>query len=353
MAANDSGPHAPRCSDDEFIRLFPTMGATALAKHLKTRERNIYQRRRDIETKLGICLSAPSSQTVTYPGRVPLEIRNGHVLVGSDFHIWPGEESLGLRAFKKFVDDIKPAAVILNGDVMDFPRISRHPQNWESAPDPAEEIEAAQDHLDDIVRRCRRGAHKIWTIGNHDLRFESMIANSAPQYRGIKGVHLSDHFGVWQKAMSCFINGNIEEGRTMVKHRLAGGTHATYNNVKRAGTHIVTGHLHAQNVRSVSDYRHFDLYGLDTGCVASKNHKAFTYTEDAPLDWREGFALLQYRDGRLMCPELVTRWDESRVQFRGELQRIDHAKAKKETAPAEAKNSKALYDRGRRVRVHG
>lgn len=310
-----------KCSESEFVELFTQHGAAKTAKILKTDTRAVNRRRRRLEHLFG-AIASPNQIVIEHPGRVPLEIKNGQVLIGSDFHVWPGEESTCLRAFKKFVDDIKPQAVILNGDVMDFPRISRHPQNWEKAPDPQEEIEAAQDHLNDIVMRTKKGTKKIWTLGNHDARFEAMIANAAPQYRGVKGVHLSDHFATWQKAMSCMINYEVEHGRTMVKHRLHGGQHATYNNVKKAGTHIVTGHLHAQNVRRVSDYRPYDLYGVDAGCVASKKHSAFTYTEDSPLDWGEGFALLTYSDYRLMMPELVTKWDDNSVQWRGKIIKV-------------------------------
>lgn len=315
---------APRCSDEEFMRLFNEIGAKKLADKLGLRERNVYARRRDLERAYGAVIPAPSSNVPAkiYPGRIDLNLRDGYVLVGSDFHIWPEEASTCLRAFKKFVEDIKPDIVILNGDVMDFPRISRHPQNWEKAPDVWEELEAAQDHLGDIVQRCKRGAQKLWTLGNHDARFESVIANAVPQLKKVKGVHLSDHFGVWEKAMSCMINYEFEASRTMIKHRLAGGQHATFNNVRKAGTHIVTGHLHSQNVRSVSDYRNFDLYGFDTGCIADKNHKAFAYHEDSPTDWRSGFGLLTYRDGRLMPPEIITKWSSDSVVFRGEIMRV-------------------------------
>lgn len=308
---------AKACSDEEFVRLFQTLGATEAARQLGCSERAIYKRRARLSRYDFI--TAPTKQAVNFPGRLPLEIRNGTALIGSDFHIWPGEPSTCLRAFKKFVDDIKPSAVILNGDVMDFPRISRHPQNWEKAPDPQEEIEAVQDHLNDIVQACKRGAYKIWTLGNHDARWEATFANSVPQMRGVKGVHLADHFsGVWQKAMSCFINEGIEGGATMVKHRWKSGQGAPRANTLNAGVHMVTGHLHSQKVIPVSDYRG-DRYGVDTGCVADKQHRAFSYTEDSALDWRSGFAVLTYRDGRLMYPELVTKWDDKHVQFRGSL----------------------------------
>jgi len=315
------GGQNKKCSDEEFIKLFTTHGATETARILGTQERGVYARRASLSRFFPI--SAPTKAPVKeYPGRVPLSITNGTVLVGSDFHIWPGEASTCLRAFKKFIKDIQPSAIILNGDVLDFPRISRHPQNWESAPDPQEEIECVQDHLNDMEQAAKRGTKKIWPIGNHDIRFEATFANSTPQMRGVRGVHLADHFPHWSKAMSCLINEGVEGGATMVKHRYKGGQNATRANTLNAGINMVTGHLHSQNVRPVSDYNRFDRYGVDTGCVADKEHRAFSYAEDSPLDWRSGFALLTFKDGRLLYPELVTRWDDKTVQFRGSLIRV-------------------------------
>lgn len=312
---------AKTCSDDEFVRLFQILGATETARQLRCGERSVYKRRANMARFEPI--AAPSRQTIDYPGRVPLEIKNGTVLIGGDAHIWPGPASTCMRAFKKFCDDIKPTAVILNGDVLDFPRISRHPQNWESAPDPQEEIEAAQDYLSDIVQACSRKTHKIWTIGNHDQRFEGMIANSLPQYRGVKGVHLSDHFPAWQKAMSCHINGGVSGGETMVKHIPKGsGLNASRGSALNGGISFVHNHLHSQNVRPISDYRDHDHYGVDTGMLADKEHRAFGYAQDAPLDWRPGFALLTYRDGILMPPELVTKMSPNTVWFRGALHKV-------------------------------
>lgn len=313
---------APGSTDEYFLSIFAKHGAAKTSEILGTTERNVYARRRRLEGAHGQLVHAPTKGQPQAPGRVHVELKNGTALIGSDFHIWPGEASTCLRAFKKFIKDIQPSAIILNGDVMDFPRISRHPQNWESAPDPQEEIEAAQDHLNDMELASKRGTKRIWTLGNHDARFELMIASSAPQYRGVKGVHLSDHFSTWSKAMSCFINENVPGGATMVKHRLKGGMNATRANALNSGVSVVTGHLHCQNVRPFSDYNRFDRYGVDTGCVADKDHRAFSYTEDSPLDWRSGFALLTWKDGVLMPPELITKMDEKNVWFRGALYRV-------------------------------
>jgi len=43
------------------------------------------------------------------------------------------------------------------------------------------------------------------------------------------------------------------------------------------------------------------------------------YTEDNPTQWRSGFAVLTYHKKQLLMPELVQKWDEAHVQFRGKL----------------------------------
>lgn len=310
---------SPITTDDEFLRLFKQIGATEYARRFGVSERSVYLRRRRIETKIGEMIQAPRNAVLEakYPHRLQNEIKNGTVLIGSDFHIWPGQESTSLRAFKKFADDIRPSLVILNGDVLDFPQISRHPPiGWESTPSPKAELEAAQDHLQDIAKASRR-ARKTWNLGNHDARFETRLATVASEYRGIQGIHLSDHFGLWEKAWSCWINDDV-----VVKHRFKGGIHATHNNTLWAGKTMVTGHLHSAKVSPLTDYNG-TRWGVDTGCVADTDAKQFTdYTEDAPKNWVSGFCVLTFKDGKLLPPELCTKWDDKSVVFRGRVIRV-------------------------------
>jgi hypothetical protein len=310
------GDNNKRCSDEEFIHLFSLHGATEAAKILKCSERSIYKRRSALSQFHTI--DAPSKLTKQYPHRAVLDVRDGCVIVGSDFHIWPGSESTALRAFKKFCKDLEPSAVILNGDVTDFPQISRHPPiGWESTPSPVEEIEAVQYHLNDIEQAAPRKCQKEWTLGNHDARFETRLATVASEYKNLKGIHLSDHFPNWGKGWSVWINNEV-----VCKHRWKGGIHATHNNTVGSGKTMVTGHLHSQKVTPFTDYNG-TRYGIDTGCVAATDHKAFVdYSEDNPKNWISGFAVLTFKDGRMMYPELVSVWSEDAVQFRGQVLRV-------------------------------
>lgn len=311
-------------TDFEFVELFQKYGATYIAKTFGLTERGVYKRREELELKLRRQICAPGLKPTTtrvgiqHDGRIELDIPNGIILVGSDAHIWPGEPSTALRAFIKFCKEYKPKAAILNGDVLDFATISRHPPiGWEKRPTVQQEIETAQDVLYQIEKETPRGCQLVWTLGNHDSRYETRIATLAPEFAKVHGVHLRDHFPQWRPAWSCWINDDL-----VIKHRFKGGIHATHNNAMWSGKSMFTGHLHSLKVTPLTDYNG-TRYGADGGCLADTNHRAFLdYTEDNPKNWRAGFLFATFRNGRLMWPEVVAVEDDTHVQFRGELIKV-------------------------------
>jgi hypothetical protein len=247
-------------------------------------------------------------------GRKEIELRDGIVLIGSDAHYWPGPPSVAHRAFVKFCKKMKPSIVVMNGDALDACSISRHPPiGWNKIPSVKDELEACQERLGEIAKATFK-AKKYWSLGNHDARFETRLAQVAPEFKDVHGISLADHFPEWVGCWSLHINKDV-----VVKHRYKGGVHAPHNNTVNAGRSIITGHLHSQKVTPFSDYNG-TRYGVDTGCLADPQHDAFQdYLEDNPRNWRAGFCVLTFKNGQLLYPELVSVWDESSVQFRGEL----------------------------------
>lgn len=263
-------------------------------------------------------LTASERPNLAIKGRKELAVDTGTVIVFSDAHYWPGEPSVAHRALVKFCNDLSPVAVVCNGDAIDGSAISRHPPiGWESCPTVKEELEVCQERLGEISLAAKDAATKIWLLGNHDARFETRLAQVAPEFRDIHGIHLHDHFLGWACGWSLFINDNV-----VIKHRFKGGTHAPFNNTVAAGRSIVTGHLHSAKVTPFCDYNGV-RYGVDTGCLADTYHDAFQgYLEDNPRDWRAGFCVLTFQDGKLLMPELCLVWDRETVQFRGELIKV-------------------------------
>ena len=311
------------CSDEDFVRLIKEHGPAETARRLKVSVRSVYIRRGKMENRLGRAIAGKENRSgrveIDHPQRAKLDIQNGTVLIGSDAHYWPGEPSTAHRAFVLMCKRLKPAAVILNGDVLDASTISKHmPIGWEKRPKLVDEIETAKERLKEIYRAVPFKTRKIWTLGNHDARFETRLAHVAQEYALIHGVHLSDHFPDWQPAWSCWINDDV-----VVKHRFKNGIHATHNATMWAGKTIVTGHLHSLKVTPFSDYDKRPRWGVDSGCLADPNGPQFVdYSEDNPKNHRSGFIVLTFRDGALLWPEIAHVFDKNHIEWRGDVIKV-------------------------------
>jgi len=304
------------------MELLETFGAAETAAKLNVSRQSVHRRRRRIELRLHRPLTVKDHYNrlpaiSEHPGRLQLSVTSGTVLIGSDSHYWPDVVTTAHRAFVHFCRTLKPVAVIKNGDELDGASISRHPPiGWERRPGLSDEIEACKDRLGEITIASGK-ARRFWPLGNHDARFETRLATVAPEYAKVHGIHLRDHFPDWEPCWSVFINDDV-----VVKHRYRGGVWATRNNTLMAGKTIVTGHLHSLKVTPHTDYSG-TRYGVDTGTLADPFGPQFAgYMEDNPRDWRAGFCVLTFKDGKLLPPELVHVWDKDSVVFRGEIIKV-------------------------------
>lgn len=280
--------------------------------------RSVTRRRDTIEKKLNIQLPAVSPISTRHSAtkrknsrRIELEITDGVILIGSDAHVWPGPLTTAQRGFIELSKKLKPDVVIMNGDVFDGAKISRHPAGtWEQEkkPDVKQELDACKAFLSSVS-----GGRRIWTWGNHDSRFECRLAAMVPEYQGVPGLALKDHFPEWDFCMAVFVNDDL-----VIKHRYANGIHAVYNNAVKSGRSIVTGHLHSLKVTPWTDYNG-TRYGVDCGTLADPDSRQFEYAEENPHNWRAGFPVLTFRNGRLLMPELAQVFDENHLEFRGDL----------------------------------
>lgn len=312
-----------------FKEEFTKLGAAKLARKYRCSERTVYDRRRRIEAQEGVTLTPPArgghiQQLDQHPGAIQLGLQNGIILVGSDSHYWPGVVSTAHQAFvefllnpSKFGLEEAPKIVVKNGDEADFPTISRFaPISWEERPKMIDEILNLKAMLGEVEKAAPR-ARRIWTLGNHDARFETRLATIAPEYAEVHGVHLKDHFPNWEACWAALI-----DKHTVIKHRFKSGLHAPHNNTMWAGRSIITGHLHSLKVMPLTDYNG-TRWGVDCGTMADPyGPQFFNYTELNPVNWRSGFIVLTIEDGELLWPEVVWVSGPGRIQFRGAVYRV-------------------------------
>ena len=179
-----------RFTDEEFIDAWMRYGSPRkVADALSLPVRSVHQRRRSLEARHGIALPSKVAPTCTtgikaeagqaanrlaeqrarrYESEMHLELHDGVVMIASDCHYWPGVVTPAHEAFCKLAKALKPDIVVLNGDILDGARISRHSRiMWEKQPELKDELHAVQDRCAEIERAAGK-AKLLRTIGNHD-----------------------------------------------------------------------------------------------------------------------------------------------------------------------------------------
>jgi hypothetical protein len=307
-----------KITDEEFLRLWEEhKSPVKVARITGISERRVHSRRRDLENKLK--LSLPVGKPIhIQKARHEAGLTDGIAIIFSDAHFWPGIRTTAFKGLLWAINELKPHIVIANGDIFDGSSISRHARiNWSAVPNVKQELEACQAALKEIEDACEKARHHtqlIWPLGNHDSRFESRLSEAAPQFEGVGGTALKDHFPKWHPCWSCWLSDNV-----VIKHRYKGGVHATHNNTVNSGVTTITGHLHSLKVTPCGDYNG-TRWGVDTGTLAEIDGPQFIeYLEDGPVNWRSGFAVITMKDSKPLWPELVSKHAEGVINFRGQL----------------------------------
>jgi len=263
-------------------------------------------------------------QRARHRARVLVPIQDGCVFVISDAHYY-GEESMAHRASLVLAKKLRPWAIINNGDEIDGASISRWPvgsfHELSQRPSVHDEIKLAAKRLGDY-ERMKHVLLRVWNLGNHSARFETKLADLVPQYAGVPGFTLKDHFPGWLPAWRTDFVDPEGSPKVIIQHRFKSGNHAGQNNVLWSGTNYVTGHDHMLKAYSVTTAQGL-LWGIHAGTMAPIDSPLFThYTEDRPVNWQEGFPILWFREGRFIGPELVHVTPDQRVLFRGEILKV-------------------------------
>jgi len=84
----------------------------------------------------------------------------------------------------------------------------------------------------------------------------------------------------------------------------------------KAGTSMVTGHLHRLQAIIFSDYNG-TRWGIDTGTLAETDGDHMSYGEQNPSNHCSGFSVLTIVNGRLIQPEFCAVLDGI-AYFRGQ-----------------------------------
>ncbi len=317
---------AAACTEDEFIAAWKKYGSPSLvAKHFGGSVRAVQSRVARLRLQghaLPVWNDISDRRVVLKhdEGRIDYSLDNGVVIVFSDAHYWPNVRTTMQRALCAMVKQLKPAAVVCNGDAFDGGTISRYPRiGWDKKPSVLEELNAVDAALEELRAAASPGTDLIWPLGNHDARYETKLAAHAPEFEGIAGFSLKDRFPHWRPCWTFWVNGN-----TCVTHFYHTGLHDGHNNLLKGQCNYITGHTHSLKVTPWTNARAETLWAVNTGTLADAlgGHNV-DYQQGRHGNHRSGFAVLTYRDGQLLMPELAMKYDEDSFVFRGHVLHAD------------------------------
>lgn len=124
------------------------------------------------------------------------------VMIGSDMHSY-FVDPFALEVFIDTIKMVQPDIIILNGDIFDFPQISRHRQMpGHFHLNLHQEREFGRKEIMQRVRNAAPDATIYFLIGNHEYRLVSYLADAAPRLAGLPELQFDTFLGIHEFEMS-------------------------------------------------------------------------------------------------------------------------------------------------------
>lgn len=253
--------------------------------------------------------------------RTPREGRL-EVVVGSDFHSW-FVDPFALRVFLDTIRMVQPDVVVLNGDVFDFPQISRHrklPGHFSL--NLADEIKYGRRFILQAVREAAPNADILFVIGNHEYRLVNYLADTAPELAALPSLRFGELFGLDELKIGLVVRQNflapydkqkkreLQENWTVigeslvVTHGISCAKFAADEQLKRYQKSGTSGHTHRPQLITANSLGTGALSWTSTPMMAG-----FAVGRDyvsEPSSWQMGFGVFSILpELKVVVPNLV------------------------------------------------
>lgn len=250
-----------------------------------------------------------------HPGRM-------EVIVGSDFHSW-FVDPFALRVFLDTIEMVQPNVVVLNGDVFDFPQISRHrklPGHFSL--NLQDEIDFGVREIMAKVRKAAPDAEILLVIGNHEYRLVTYLADTAPEFAALRTLRFGELLGLdalkiglvcrqnflapydRQKKRELQENWYVIEDSLVVTHGISCAKFAADEQLKRYQKSGTSGHTHRPQLITANSLGTGALSWTSTPMMAG-----FAVGRDyvsEPSAWQMGFGVFSIHvKSRTVVPQLV------------------------------------------------
>lgn len=223
-------------------------------------------------------------------------------VVFSDIHI-PYEDKTLVAAALELVKDIQPHGVVLNGDILDLPEVSRHNAGSVAHLEGkriANSFAAGNKFLDTLDAavgpRCKE---KHWVTGNHENRWDRWVQS------GDNAVFADDEYVTLPARLRLkergyiyhgdYPDAHVRLGKLLVTHGQFCGKYPASRHMERYQTSILVGHTHTQQTYHASTWDG-QRAAYCAGHMADEDSEAMAYFPK-PRPWIKGFTIVHVFPG--------------------------------------------------------
>ena len=214
------------------------------------------------------------------------------VVVASDLHS-AFVDPFALDVLLASIRIVAPDVVVLNGDVWDFPQISRHrklPGHFHL--NLQQEIDFGRDRILRAVREAAPEATVYLVIGNHEHRLVTYLADAAPELACLRTLSFADLFGLDELEISLVCRSSFLAPTAAQKKR-----DVSENWVQVGGCYVAT---HGTSVSKFAADKQLDRFRLSG--TSGHTHRPQVITANAlgtgPLSWMSTPMMASFAVGR-------------------------------------------------------
>lgn len=225
-----------------------------------------------------------------------LELKNGTIVVGSDFHI-PFQDIQAVDAFCEYCKTSNPEVIVLNGDVLDMFLLSRFTKG--EGRNPLEEITECRELLSRLRRENPR-AKIYYVIGNHETRLERYVMSKAPELASliedVFSIIKVEEFNV-EGCASLTLNDNF-----VFKHGTLLGNKSGLSAIKEMEASYMSGasgHTH-RLCHYIARKAGRKFTWMETGCLCSLEPEYMVNP-----NWQTGFGIIKVSKGKVKQAKII------------------------------------------------
>lgn len=215
----------------------------------------------------------------------------------SDFHI-PDHNVKLLPLIYRLINDLRPDAIYLLGDVINFTKVSKYVQDPHYNVDIDDEIREAKEILKQLKKRCE---NVIWIEGNHCARLTKYLACNAAVLATLEidnedVISIPHLFSLRDLGITWIGQHTIHQKHHLIYehgervNKYAGMT--AKNNLLTKGVSVIQGHSHRLSLVNLTQSGK-QLFGIENGCMC--NLKPTPCYAKSP-DWQNGFSVIYVKD---------------------------------------------------------